>query len=82
MGEHTFDLRSVRKMSVAERLELVGEIWDSIVAEDAADAIPISDELAAELDRREAASRTSPDEGVTWDDLQRRLRSDPDDGPP
>ena len=40
----------ILELSVAERLEIVEDIWDSIV--DDSDELPISDELRAELDRR------------------------------
>jgi putative addiction module component (TIGR02574 family) len=42
--------RDYRKLPIAERIRLVEDIWDSI-AEDAA-ALPLSDELRTELDRR------------------------------
>lgn len=48
-------------LSVAERIRLVGDIWDSI-AEDA-DALTLTDEERAELDRRLAAYSQDPDAG-------------------
>ena len=40
----------ILKLPLAERIRLVELIWDSIAA--VPEAVPISDELAAELDRR------------------------------
>ncbi len=37
-------------LSTQERLDLIGEIWDSLEA----DAVPLTEEQAAELDRRYA----------------------------
>ena len=34
---------------------------------------PISDELRAELELREAEYELKPNEGVSWDDLKKRL---------
>lgn len=36
------------RLSTRERLDLIGEIWDSIEAE----AVPLTPEQAAEIDRR------------------------------
>jgi putative addiction module component (TIGR02574 family) len=44
-----FDFRS---LSVAERLQLVEDLWESIAEEAPDEALPLTPELAAELDRR------------------------------
>ena len=61
----------ILEMSVAERLRIVGDIWDSIAA-DSKD-LKLSDELRLELDRRLEAYENDPDAGVTWEELDRRL---------
>lgn len=62
-------------LSNEERIELIGQLWDSLEASVAA---PISPALAAELERREAEADASPDEGVSWpelrDSLHKKLR--------
>lgn len=58
-------------LSVAERLQIVEDIWDSIAA-DSSD-LAISDELRIELDRRMEAYEKDPDTGVTWEELDERL---------
>ena len=45
-------------MTVAEKLDLIGEIWNSIEPED----VPLTDEQAAEIDRR-IAMLESTEEG-------------------
>lgn len=61
----------ILELSVAERLRIVEDIWASI-AEDA-QKLEISDELAAELDRRLEAYEKNPEAGVTWEELNERL---------
>lgn len=60
-------------LTPSERLELIGELWDSL----GDDAFEITPELAAELDRRLDEMRQNPDAGRAWEevraDLQRRL---------
>jgi putative addiction module component (TIGR02574 family) len=61
----------ILELSVADRLRIVEDIWDSIAA-DAKD-LKISDELRQELDRRLEAYKHAPDAGVTWEELDNRL---------
>ena len=63
---------SVAALSVDERIELIGVLWDSLEPSEAA---PISTELAAELARREAEADADPDGGVSWEALQAELRA-------
>lgn len=63
----------IRQLSVAERLLLVEEIWDSI--SDQPDSWTLSPEQRAELERRAAANRDNPDDGVTWDEVKAGLRN-------
>ena len=63
----------ILEMSVAERLRIVEDIWDSIAA-DSKD-LKISDELRLELDRRLEAYKNDPNAGVTWEELDNRLAS-------
>ena len=60
-------------MPVADRIELVAKIWDSI-AEDV--NIGLSAEHRAILEQRLAAHRENPDEGTSWNELKKDLRVD------
>jgi putative addiction module component, TIGR02574 family len=74
MGNPAFDYRS---LSVADRLQLVGDIWDSI-AEDAnaaPDVLPLTDEQKEELDRRVADYVADPSTGVPIDEALGRIRA-------
>ncbi len=55
----------IDRLSVAERLILVEELWDSIAA-----ATPLTDAQRAELDRRLADHKAYPDDVVSWEDVQ------------
>ena len=60
----TTTLEQVAQMSVPERLAVIADIWDSIAAEDT--ALPVSDELGAEFDRRLERHRGNPNEARDW----------------
>ncbi len=68
----TAQLAELKKLSVAERLLLVEDLWDSI-AEDG--FMPeITPELAAELDRRSAELDANPANVFTLDEVIERAR--------
>jgi putative addiction module component (TIGR02574 family) len=58
-------------LPIAERVELVGKIWDSI-AEDA--AIGLTDDDHKILDQRLADHQKHPEQGVSWEALKKELR--------
>jgi len=74
MGNPAFDYRS---LSVADRLQLVGDIWDSIAEEAnaAPEVLPLTDEQKAELDRRLAEYDADPSTGVPMDEVLDRIRA-------
>lgn len=61
----------IDRMSIPERLELIGQIWDSITAAD--EELPIPDWHREEVDRRKAAADANPGGGRTWEEVQTRL---------
>jgi putative addiction module component (TIGR02574 family) len=65
------DIAEIRKLPVTERLHLVGEIWDSILEDP--DLLPVSGELARELDARLAAHRADPRGSVPWEVVDREV---------
>ena len=64
---------NIDKMSVDERLELIGKIWDSIEEQP-----PLTEAQKAELDRRIESYRALPGEGVSWEAVTDRLTSTKD----
>jgi putative addiction module component (TIGR02574 family) len=63
----------VLSLSVPERIQLVEEIWDSIT--EAPEAVTLTDEQKAELDRRLDAYQRNPNEGSPWDVVRERIAS-------
>ena len=64
---------SVFDLSVSEKLQLVEDLWDDIAA--TPEAIPVHDWQQEELDRRKANLQANPASGLTWAEVQRRVRS-------
>jgi putative addiction module component (TIGR02574 family) len=65
----------IDKLSVAERLLLVEEIWDSIAAE--AERLPLTEAQKQELERRAAAYKANPKTGSSWEEVKARVRRRP-----
>jgi putative addiction module component (TIGR02574 family) len=65
------DLSHLLELPPAERLQLVEAIWDSLV--EIPEAVPISDELRDELDRRLAAYYADPSSARPWDEIKEEL---------
>ena len=74
MGEPAFDYR---RLSVDERLQLVGDIWDSIAEEahTAPEVLPLTNAQKAELERRVAEYDADPSTGVPMDDALKGVRA-------
>lgn len=75
----TITVSDLLHLSVPERLQLVGDLWDSIAAEAAADhsRLPLDPGLRQELRRRSEAYRRNPHEAIPLDealnDIERSL---------
>lgn len=64
-------LAGIQRLSIAERIQLVEGIWDSIAA--TSDALPLTEAQRQELDRRLEAMQQSPQEGIPWPELKAAL---------
>lgn len=69
---HSTLLAEISKLTLAERILLVEEIWNSVAADSESRAITESEK--EELDQRLAAYRRSPESGSTWEDVKARLQ--------
>jgi putative addiction module component (TIGR02574 family) len=69
-------LRRLFVQSGAERLQLVEDLWDSIVQEDA--ELSVSEEKRAELRRRKERFSQHPSSGRTWEQVKQRARTQHD----
>jgi putative addiction module component (TIGR02574 family) len=63
---------AINQLSVAERLELISELWDSIP--DSLEELPTPDWHREELERRMAAADDDPEGSIPWEEVRQRLR--------
>ena len=61
----------ISELSVSERLQLVEDLWDSILI--TPDEVPLNDQQKQELDRRLEMHRQNPNQGSTWQSVKERL---------
>ncbi len=64
-------ISDILRLSVAERIQIVEDIWDSIAAE--SDALVLTPEHREELDRRLADHEANPGAGRSWSEVKARL---------
>jgi putative addiction module component (TIGR02574 family) len=65
------DRLNIGELSIAERLQLVEEVWASIAAEQ--ESLAISEAQREELERRIESYGSSRERGVTWESIRDRL---------
>ena len=65
------DLKTIRKLSVQERLELVERIWESIDKE----AAPFTGSQWSEIQKRLQHYRDNPKSALTYAPMNAKLRS-------
>ena len=63
------DELKIAELTVAERLELIGELWDSLTEAE----VPVPEWHKQEIERRLAADEAAPHEARPWEDVRRRL---------
>lgn len=65
----------IDRLSTAERIELIGEIWDSLV--ETGDELPLPEWHRSEVERRRAAAEADPGAGIPWEVVKARLAKRP-----
>jgi putative addiction module component (TIGR02574 family) len=60
-------------LTIAERLQLVEDLWDSIPADADADALPLAEAERVLVDERLADLRATPDAGRPWTEVRREI---------
>jgi putative addiction module component (TIGR02574 family) len=60
-----------RKLSIAERLQLVEDIWDSIAEE--THGLPLPAEVLDDAERRLAEHRADPASAIPWEEIRAEL---------
>lgn len=66
-------LAQAMKLPIAQRIELVEAIWDSIAEDAGVDVVPLPDWQREELERRLADFEANPQAGCSWEELDARL---------
>ena len=66
-------LSAISSMSVDDRIRLVEAIWDGIAAE--RPAPELTDAQKEELDRRLAEDEASPDDVVSWEEVNAEIKT-------
>jgi putative addiction module component (TIGR02574 family) len=64
-------MADVLELSVAERIQMVEDIWDSIAA--MPKPLPLTQAQRDELDRRLEDYHQNPDEGSPWEEVKKRI---------
>jgi putative addiction module component (TIGR02574 family) len=59
----------LEKLSTAEKIELMHELWESISAE--VESFPLSEAQKREIDRRLAAHEADPTSAIPWEQVKR-----------
>jgi putative addiction module component (TIGR02574 family) len=66
-------LTQAKELPLKERVELIDELWTTIV--DEGYAPPMTPEQAAELDRRMEEHRRNSDAVISWKQMRAKLRA-------
>lgn len=69
----TIILDEFQKLSTAEQVQLVEDLWDLIFAKD--DGLPLTDAHRAILDREQTEIEQNPRDGITFAELKTRILS-------
>ncbi|WP_413173900.1 addiction module protein [Anabaena azotica] len=65
-------LKEIKSLSIADRIHLVQEIWESIAAEQACPDLTVAQKR--ELDRRITDYEANPDDVMTWEEIKASIR--------
>ena len=61
----------ILELSVAERLQLVQDIWDSIA--EIPDSLELTEDQRAEIERRRNEYLANPDSLISWQEVKARI---------
>jgi len=65
----TFASLGLDSLSLEDKIQLIGELWDDLVAQSTPGAF-LSESKAEELRRRENEALAKPDDWVSWDSVE------------
>jgi putative addiction module component (TIGR02574 family) len=64
---------SIFELTLSEKLQLVEDLWDDIAS--TPEAVPVHDWQKEELARRKQNLISNPGSALSWEEIQRRVRS-------
>jgi putative addiction module component (TIGR02574 family) len=65
-------LAELLELTPTERLDLIGDLWDSL---ESGDLPPLTKDQIEEMERRLAEHRANPDSALSWEEVRAELRS-------
>ncbi|MEA5447352.1 addiction module protein [Leptolyngbya sp. CCNP1308] len=71
MSSHPLLKVEISQLSIAERIQLAEDLWDSIL--DNPEELRLTDAQEQELDRRLEEYQRDPTAGSTWEEVKQRL---------
>jgi len=71
MSSHPLLKVDISQLSVAERIQLAEDLWDSILEQQ--EELSLSEAQQQELDRRLESYEKNPTNGSSWEDVKKRL---------
>ncbi|MDZ8136775.1 MAG: addiction module protein [Nostoc sp. DedQUE04] len=72
MSLHPLLKFDISELSIAERIQLAEDLWDSILEQQ--EELPLSSTQQQELDRRLENYKKNPTTGSSWEEVKKRLR--------
>ena len=71
MSLHPLLKFDISELSIAERIQLAEDLWDSILEQQ--EQLPLSPAQQQELDRRLENYKKNPTNGSSWEEVKKRL---------
>jgi len=71
MSNHPLLKIDIAQLSIAERIQLAEDLWDSILEQQ--DELPLTNAQKQELDQRLERYQQDPTAGSPWEEVKRRL---------
>lgn len=71
MSSHPLLKVEISQLSVAERIQLAEDLWDSISEQQ--EELPLTEAQQQELDRRLENYKQNPAKGSSWEEVKKRL---------
>lgn len=67
-------IEQILELPASDRVAIVQEIWESVVED--ISSVPLTADQRAELEKRWVDFQQHPDEGESWDEVEKALRSE------